>query len=251
MTRVNPIKINSGAGERLKHLRKALELKAEDMAVRLEISRGYLSELENNKTDISAKVISALAREYFVNEDYLRGTSKSLFLMSKGKQVDLSGLASVAYVSDVGRSYLGLDAKPIGVPLFDLGVSAGSSIAGQTAVHGKTESTQIFFTESYMRRNFGRAGDGFAMVYVQGDSMQPALYDGDEIVVDTRVNRVDRDGVYVFTLRGDIKVKRIQAKIDGSLLIKSDNKAYDNEIVNADDVDQFQIQGRLVWPRLR
>jgi phage repressor protein C with HTH and peptisase S24 domain len=86
---------------------------------------------------------------------------------------------------------------------------------------------------------------------VKGDSMQPTLWDGDEIVIDTRERRVDRDGIYVVTVRSDLKVKRIQVKMDGSLVIKSDNAAYEPELIGAKQADEFQVEGRLVWPRLR
>ncbi len=141
--------------------------------------------------------------------------------------------------------------QPYGIPVFDLGVSAGVGHGMQPGLQALDASIEVYFTPAYMRRHFGRSGNGFAMVYVKGDSMQPTLWDGDEIVVDTRVQRVDRDGIYVFMLRGDIKVKRMQVKLDGSLMVKSDNHAYETEQVGAGQADQFQVRGRLVWPRLR
>jgi Peptidase S24-like len=159
------------------------------------------------------------------------------------------------YVSDDAKpwaqDYGEANAQPYGIPVFDLGVSAGVGAGMQPGLQAADASVELFFTPAYMRRHFGRAGNGFAMVYVKGDSMQPTLFDGDEIVVDTRVQRVDRDGIYVFMLRGDIKVKRIQAKLDGSLLVKSDNASYETEQVASGQADGFQVQGRLVWPRLR
>jgi phage repressor protein C with HTH and peptisase S24 domain len=149
------------------------------------------------------------------------------------------------------QDYSEADAQPCGIPVFNLGVSAGAGGGMQPGLQAADATTEVFFTPSYMRRHFGRAGNGFAMVYVKGDSMQPTLFDGDEIVIDTRVQRVDRDGIYVFMLRGDIKVKRIQAKLDGSLLVKSDNGAYETEQVGAGHADRFQVHGRLVWPRFR
>jgi hypothetical protein len=149
------------------------------------------------------------------------------------------------------QDYAEGNTQPYGIPVFDLGVSAGMGHGMQPGLHALDASIEVYFTPAYMRRHFGRSGNGFAMVYVKGDSMQPTLFDGDEIVVDTRVQRVDRDGIYVFMLRGDIKVKRMQVKLDGSLLVKSDNGAYETEHVGAGQADTFQVQGRLVWPRLR
>jgi Peptidase S24-like/Bacteriophage CI repressor helix-turn-helix domain len=149
------------------------------------------------------------------------------------------------------QDYAEGNTQPYGIPVFDLGVSAGAGHGMQPGLQALDASIEVYFTPAYMRRHFGRSGNGFAMVYVKGDSMQPTLWDGDEIVVDTRVQRVDRDGIYVFMLRGDIKVKRMQVKLDGSLLVKSDNHAYETEQVGVGQADTFQVQGRLVWPRLR
>jgi Peptidase S24-like/Bacteriophage CI repressor helix-turn-helix domain len=164
-------------------------------------------------------------------------------------------LANLHQVSDNQapwpQDYSEANTQPYGIPVFDLGVSAGAGHGMQPGLQAQDASIEVYFTPAYMRRHFGRSGNGFAMVYVKGDSMQPTLFDGDEIVVDTRVQRVDRDGIYVFMLRGDIKVKRMQVKLDGSLLVKSDNRAYETEQVGVGQADTFQVQGRLVWPRLR
>lgn len=140
-------------------------------------------------------------------------------------------------------------AAPVAVPVF-AGIKAS---AGNGSGMQSNEPTEVhmLFSPVYMRRHFGRSGEGFAMIYVKGDSMQPGLLDGDEIVIDTRHKRVDRDGIYVITLRGDLKVKRIQQRLDGSLVVKSDNPAYEAECIAAAQAEEFMVEGRLVWPRLR
>ncbi len=102
-----------------------------------------------------------------------------------------------------------------------------------------------------MRENLGRTGRGFASVRVAGDSMQPSLLHGDEIIIDRQVCRVDVSGIYVIALRGDLLVKRIQRKLDGSLVVKSDNPAYEPEVIDASSAEEFRVVGRLVWPRVR
>lgn len=134
------------------------------------------------------------------------------------------------------------------VPRLDLAVSAGPGAGEPDSVEARSE---LAFSPAYMHRHFGRAGEGFAMLYVKGDSMTPTLRDGDEIVIDCTIRSVDRDGIYVFRLRGDHRVKRIQLKLDGSLLVKSDNEAYEQELIGAAQADEFQVEGRLVYPRLR
>lgn len=153
-----------------------------------------------------------------------------------------------AQTHEVRENRVEYKVSPVAVPLYDLAASAGN---GNGLPEQQATRALIHFDPSYMRRHFGRVGDGFAMMYVKGDSMQPTLWDGDEIVIDTRDRRVDRDGIYVVTVRSDLKVKRIQVKMDGSLVIKSDNAAYEPELIGAKQADEFKVEGRLVWPRLR
>lgn len=233
-------------GAEFKRLRLGLGLTADVMAERLEISRGYLSEIENSKSVPSDKLLRSVQREFNVN-----------FLTPTGKQVaKKNSVTHLPYpkfepsepliASENIRPY---GAEPVPIPVYKgIKASAGN---GSGSNGDEPPEAHVSFSPVYMRRHFGRSGDGFAMIYVKGDSMQPGLLDGDEIVIDTRQRRVDRDGIYVITLRGDLKVKRIQQRLDGSLVVKSDNAAYEAELVSAAQAEEFMVEGRLVWPRLR
>jgi len=78
---------------------------------------------------------------------------------------------------------------------------------------------------------------------VMGDSMDPLLRDGDEILVD-RAPRPFRDGVHVLRLGDMLHVKRVQAGAPGRLRLISANEAYDPFDVDLAEVD---IVGRVVW----
>jgi phage repressor protein C with HTH and peptisase S24 domain len=233
-------------GAQLKALRLSLGLTGDVMAERLDISRGYLSELENDKSVLSDKLARVVAREFNVD-----------FFTFEGKQVaKYDASADFPYPKFeppepllVSENIKPSVAEPVAIPFYkSIKASAGK---GSGSNGGEPPEVHVSFSPVYMRRHFGRTGDGFAMIYVKGDSMQPGLLDGDEIVIDTRQRRVDRDGIYVITLRGDLKVKRIQQRLDGSLVVKSDNDAYEAELVSAAHAEEFLVEGRLVWPRLR
>lgn len=108
----------------------------------------------------------------------------------------------------------------------------------------------IALERQYMRRALGRDGGGFITVQVRGDSMEPALHDGDVIVVDTNRSRVDVDGIYVLHNEGDLLVKRIQRMLDNSLVLRSDNPAYPPQTVQAGAVHTLRIIGRMVRLRI-
>ena len=86
-----------------------------------------------------------------------------------------------------------------------------------------------------------------ALLSVKGDSMNPTLNDGDMILVDLRANRIDDSAIYVLEFDDALLVKRIQRKLDGSVVIKSDNHLYEPEVLQKDRAVELRIIGRVVW----
>jgi phage repressor protein C with HTH and peptisase S24 domain len=76
-----------------------------------------------------------------------------------------------------------------------------------------------------------------------GDSMDPLLRDGDEILVD-RTPRAFREGVHVVRLGEALHVKLLQAVPPDRLRLISKNAAYEPVEVAMSDVD---VVGRVVW----
>lgn len=82
-----------------------------------------------------------------------------------------------------------------------------------------------------------------SVIAVSGDSMEPLLRDGDEILVD-RTPRPLRDGVHVVRLGEALHVKRVQQVRPGAIKLISANEAYLPVEVGLPDVD---VIGRVVW----
>ena len=80
-------------------------------------------------------------------------------------------------------------------------------------------------------------------IRVMGDSMDPLLRDGDEILVD-RTPRPFREGVHVVRLGEALHVKLLQAVPPDRLRLISKNAAYEPVDVAMTDVD---VVGRVVW----
>ena len=81
---------------------------------------------------------------------------------------------------------------------------------------------------------------------VSGDSMEPLLWEGDSITVNTSEKEVLNGKVYVFTYRGEWRVKRLRKLLDGGLLVISENPSWKDEEIPADQTDQVFIIGRVV-----
>jgi phage repressor protein C with HTH and peptisase S24 domain len=123
------------------------------------------------------------------------------------------------------------------VPRLPLGASAGpGAVAG-----GELPVGQLRFSARWLKSQ-GLDPAMLSAIEVEGDSMDPTLRDGDEILVD-RTPRPLRSGIHVLRLDDVLLVKRVERAGDALRLI-SDNRAYPEIERPAGEVE---ILGRVVW----
>lgn len=126
----------------------------------------------------------------------------------------------------------------IDVPRLPLGASAGP---GAFAAE-ETPVGQLRFSRSWLTRQ-GFEPAVLSVIAVEGDSMEPTLHDGDEILVD-RTPRPLRAGIHVVRIDGVLLVKRLEPAAAGQVRVISDNAAYGR----ADHpLSEVEIVGRVVW----
>lgn len=126
----------------------------------------------------------------------------------------------------------------VDIPRLPLEASAGPGALGAQEV----AFDAFRFSRKWLREQGLDAGQ-LSAIRVMGDSMDPLLRDGDEILVD-RTPRAFREGVHVLRLGDMLHVKRVQAGPPGRLRLISANEAYDPVEVALDEVD---LVGRVVW----
>lgn len=97
----------------------------------------------------------------------------------------------------------------------------------------------------------GCKADGLYVIHAQGESMEPYIFEGDIVLIDTSSTE-PRDR-HVYALRrpdGEISIKRLVQQISGSWMIRSDNpdkSAYPDEPVTAEVLHEIPILGRVIW----
>ena len=123
------------------------------------------------------------------------------------------------------------------VPRLPLGASAGPGALAQS----EAPVGQLRFSARWLKAN-GLDAAMLSAIEVEGDSMDPTLRDGDEILVD-RTPRPLRAGIHVLRLDDVLLVKRVERAGERVRLI-SDNRAYP-EIERA--AGEVEILGRVVW----
>lgn len=157
--------------------------------------------------------------------------------------VDLPGVAPrqpVRPVSAMGGAPVraAVLAEWADIPRLPLGASAGpGAMAGE-----ETPSGRLRFNNRWLKGQ-GLEPAHLSVIEVEGDSMEPTLRDGDEILVD-RTPRALRAGVHVIRLDDVLLVKRLETGPAGMIRVISDNPAYPRIERPASEVE---IVGRVVW----
>jgi phage repressor protein C with HTH and peptisase S24 domain len=186
--------------------------------------------------------LSALSRMIGRNSSYLQQ------YISKGspRKLEEEDRRRLAEFFGVGEAELGAPEEKssrdrgdwVEVPRISLEASAGP---------GATAAEEIPFdafrvSRRWLREN-GLEPAQLSAIRVMGDSMDPLLRDGDEILVD-RTPRAFREGVHLVRLGEALHVKLLQAVPPGRLRLISQNAAYEPVEVAMSDVD---VVGRVVW----
>ncbi len=124
------------------------------------------------------------------------------------------------------------------VPRLDLGAAAGAGrVPGAEAAFDTFRFSRRWLEEQGLDRG------QLSAIRVEGDSMEPLLNDGDEILVDCSPLPF-RDGIHVVRLSETLMVKRVASLGAGRLVLLSQNFAYPPVEVAAEEVE---IIGRVVW----
>jgi phage repressor protein C with HTH and peptisase S24 domain len=186
--------------------------------------------------------LAALSRMIGRNSTYLqqyisKGSPRKLEEGDRRKLAQFFGVSE----SDLGgREEVSYAARGdwVEVPRLPLEASAGPGALGAEEI----PFDAFQFSRRWLREQ-GLEPAQLSSIRVMGDSMDPLLRDGDEILVD-RTPRPFREGVHVVRLGEALHVKLLQAVPPGGLRLISQNAAYAPVDVAMEDVD---VVGRVVW----
>ena len=151
--------------------------------------------------------------------------------------------------------YYGVAPQLLGAPQEEVGKRAGLRLVPKLAVgasagagalaEGEALAGKVGFDEAWLRK-LGVEPRNVSLIRVEGDSMQPVLNDGDDIMVDKGAAlKPLRDGIHVIRIDGVLMVKRLARAPGGRLSVLSDNPAYPSWPDR--DPAEVQLVGRVVW----
>ena len=124
------------------------------------------------------------------------------------------------------------------IPRLGLGASAGPGVLPDE----EQPVGQLRFGSRWLKTQ-GLEPAALSVIAVEGDSMEPTLRDGDEILVD-QTPRALKAGIYVIRMDDVLLVKRIEPGRVGQVNIISDNPAYGRSERSLTDIE---VIGRVVW----
>lgn len=129
------------------------------------------------------------------------------------------------------------------IPVLDVEASAGHGALSEM----ESKSGQFGFDEGWLRKLTPSKASSLSIIHVHGDSMEPTLNDGDEVMVDLGDGQSRlRDGIYVLRMDDALNVKRVAIEPQGRRIsVLSDNPTYPSW--RGLERRAINIVGRVLW----
>ena len=213
-------------GTRLRELEKGFANR-EEAAKAAGVAKSTLQRWIEGKSDPSFEGLVRLAGAAGVSVEWLAtGQGKT------GPMVE--GLRQ--QIKEIGNGF-------VMVPRYNVEASAGpGALADEENI-----LDHMAFQEGWVSRTLRADPRKLALISAVGDSMEPAIRAGDLLLVDTGIDQVIDDAIYVIAMDGHLMVKRLQRFFGGAVSVKSDNPAYVEQTLGADEAGYATIAGRVRW----
>lgn len=157
-------------------------------------------------------------------------------------RADGSGFAedAVAFAAAIPRPAASDDVL---ISRYDARAAAGLGTADNTGHIVE----KVLFSADFIRNKLRRDAKNLALIECAGDSMEPALRDGDELLVDTSATEPRSGPIYILRVGGALLARRVQPRMDGTVMILSDNPRYPPETITPSDATPLDVVGEVLW----
>ena len=203
--------------ERIKLVRKSLECETQkDFSELVNFPFSRVQDIERGKVkELKASELETLQENFLINSWWL-----------------LTGKGEMFISNDTTKN-----SDNYFIDLLNVRAGAGEGIYNYVIETVDTISLDKSFFRTPINTNKIKG------IQVDGDSMEPTLRDGDYVLIDENIN-FGTNGIYAIQYGGQILIKRLQFKMDGTILIISDNDKYDKEVFNPKENQlPFQVLG--------
>ena len=129
------------------------------------------------------------------------------------------------------------------LPRYNVEVSAGE---GALATSEQIVEF-LAFNKGWLHDTFHRSPEQLMLVQVRGDSMEPTLRDRDLVIVDVSTRGIANGAIHVIRVGEELLVKRLERRLDGSVVVHSDNRRYQPETIRGSDLRDLSLVGQVLW----
>jgi phage repressor protein C with HTH and peptisase S24 domain len=208
----------------------------------MDTARQALDQLILKNDENYAAISRLLGRNPAYIQQYLKKGSP--------RRLDEGDRKILARYFGVDEIVLGGPAHPSGpvidivpVPILSVQASAGHGALAEM----EAMSAQFGFDARWLKKLTPSKSSSLSIIGVRGDSMEPTLSDGDDVLVDLGDSQARlRDGIYVLRMDEALNIKRIAIEPQARRVsVISDNPAYPSW--NSLERRAINIVGRVLW----
>lgn len=228
------VNLRAKIGDRLREERERLSLKPESFQ---ELGPGFskrsVYDWESGRSSPKAEFL-ALAGDTGIDVPYVLTGVRNFAQSDCAKNRNISG-AAPAPADDA-------DTIHIAVMSATGSMGPGNELLTEDVIVGEAP-----FSRRWLSLNIpGVRPESLRLIHAYGDSMQGTLNSGDFAVVDTSCRSVEFPGVYLLHVNRLHFIKRVSFRMDGRLVVSSDNEAERTAEV-LDGSHQLDVRGRVVY----
>ena len=228
--------------ERIKILRLELKYSQGDFAKELGLKQGSYSDIERGRTTISSTVMRIVQQKWNISPNWLI-LGKGPMYLHDYRDIDLNLVNEDRTKYNTEVTVTDTEGHTL-IPVINIKAAAGLPTNFERPTFYKNLPTISMPMQQYRKGNW-------ALIQASGDSMETTISHGQWMMCQRLYDQLDiKDGnVYVVLLQSGPVVKRVlnRVKQRGTLVLQSDNPAYNMIEVNASE-DVLQVwRVEMVW----
>jgi phage repressor protein C with HTH and peptisase S24 domain len=231
-----------GLAGRLVEARNRLGLTQKEMASHLDVSLHTYMRSEQDRRAIDVNEVAKLA-QLGIEIGWLLTGNRGFGEGQSQFQHQISGDANPDTAATDRAVMAGLGDEFVLLPRYDVQASAGAG----ALIHSEQIVDYLAFKADWVRDRLGRRPSDLLLLEASGDSMQPTIHHGDLLLVDRSTDHLRDSAIYVLANGGELMVKRVERRMAGGIVIRSDNARYEPETFSADEAEALRVIGQVVW----